>query len=280
MNGSPRLRKRSLKALFELKPLLDEINNKVEEPGYIADDPVQFMHAFTEKRDIETAGFLAATMAWGRRDIVIAKVDDLLRRMDYSPGRFVMNYSQAEYGRFQDFKHRTLKPIDVHGLILALQAIYREFGDLESFFEMCYRKGAEQNRPFLAIFNEEFFRRVHDLANRTRKHVSNPEKGSPCKRLYMLLRWAIRKNSPVDPGIWSFMPQSELLVPFDVHVARQARRYGLLSRLSNDWKAVNELTETLALMNPDDPARYDYALFGIGALGYSLPKKYQLNRLL
>ncbi len=279
MNGSPRLRKRSYDALIELKPLLDDINDRVEEPGYIADDPVQFMHAFSEKRDIETAGFLAATMAWGRRDIVIAKADDLLHRMDYSPFLFVMNYSQAEFSRFHDFKHRTLKPIDVHGLILALQSIYVEFTDLESFFAMCYKKGFEQSRPFLALFNEEFFKRADDLATRTRKHVSNPEKGSPCKRLWMFLRWAIRKNSPVDTGIWSFMPQSELLVPLDVHVARQARRYGLLRRLSNDWEAVNELTRTLALMNPDDPARYDYALFGIGALGYSLPKKFLLNRL-
>lgn len=279
MNYNPKLRKRSKKALFELKPFLDEINNRVEETGFIQNDPVQFMHAFSKKKDLEIAGFFAATMAWGRRDIVIAKVDELLKRMDYSPYEFVENYNQTEYNRFWNFKHRTFKPVDVHGMLLSLQQIYREFSDFEEFWKMCYQKGACQNRPFLALFHEEFFARSSDLAERTRKHVSNPEKGSTCKRLYMYLRWAIRKNSPVDLGIWNFMDASKLMVPFDVHVARQARRYGLISRRTNDWQTVNELTSTLATLNPADPARYDYALFGIGALGYELPKKFLLNRI-
>jgi uncharacterized protein (TIGR02757 family) len=279
MNTSTRLRKRSLKTLYELKPYLDKINCEVEETGYIENDPVRFMHAFSGKKDMEIAGFLAATMAWGRRDIVIAKVDELLERMDYSPHEFISEYTLSQFSRFKSFRHRTLKPIDIHGLIMGLQQIYSEYDDFEAFWKMCYESGLEQNRPFLAIFHEEFFRRSSDLEVRTHKHISNPEKGSTCKRLSMFLRWTIRKNSPVDTGIWSFLNPSDLLVPFDVHVARQARRYGLLSRRTNDWKSVNELTATLAILNPEDPTRYDYALFGIGALGYKLPKKFLLNRV-
>ena len=275
----PALRKRSRKALFQLKPILDKINDRVEQPDYIPLDPVQFMHAFENKKDKEIAGFLAATMAWGRRDIVVAKVDNLLQRMDYTPYNFVMNYDQQMFNRLRAFKHRTFKPIDIHGLILTLREIYRSYPDFESFWKECYKSGKEQNRPFLAIFNERFFSFSPDLAERTRKHISDPENGSPCKRLYMFLRWTIRKNSPVDPGIWTFMPPSELLIPLDVHVARQARRFGLLTRRSNDWKTVNQLTNTLSLLNPDDPARYDYALFGIGALDYELPLKYHLNKV-
>lgn len=275
----PPLRTRTRAGLLQLKPYLDEINDKVEEPGYIKDDPVQFMHAFTEKKEREIAGFLAATMAWGRRDIVIAKADELFRRMDYDPFGFVMNYSQSAFKAFHGFKHRTLKPVDLHGMILALQDIYRNYPDFEAFWAECLRKGEEQNRPFLAIFHEEFFARSSDIAERTRKHVSNPENGSTCKRLYMYLRWAVRGESPVDTGIWSFLPPSRLLVPFDVHVARQARKYGLLSRRSNDWKSVHELTARLAVMNPEDPARYDYALFGIGALNYQLPTRFILNKV-
>lgn len=275
----PALRKRSRKALFQLKPILDKINDRVEQPDYIPLDPVQFMHAFENKKDKEIAGFLAATMAWGRRDIVVSKVDNLLQRMDYTPYNFVMNYDQQMFNRLRAFKHRTFKPIDIHGLILTLREIYRSYPDFESFWKECYKSGKEQNRPFLAIFNERFFSFSPDLAERTRKHISDPENGSPCKRLYMFLRWTIRKNSPVDPGIWTFMPPSELLIPLDVHVARQARRFGLLTRRSNDWKTVNQLTNTLSLLNPDDPARYDYALFGIGALDYELPLKYHLNKV-
>ncbi len=273
------LRKRTLEGLHELKPYLDHINDQVEEPGYIESDPVQFMHAFSEKKDIEIAGFLAAMMAWGRRDIVIAKVGDLLNRMDYSPFEFVQNYDQRQYSVLNGFKHRTFKPYDIHGVISALKEIYLKFEDLEDFWEMCYRQGGESGRPFLSHFQEEFFTQSNELESRTLKHISNPEKGSTCKRLYMFLRWVIRKKSPVDIGLWNFMKPSELLIPFDVHVARQARKYGLISRRTNDWKTVNELTETLKILNPEDPARYDYALFGIGALGFELPKKFLLNRV-
>lgn len=279
MPENPSLRKRSKITLFELKPLLDHINERVEQSDYIPKDPVQFMHAFEDKRDQEIAGFLAATMAWGRRDIVVSKVNNLLQRMQYAPYDFVMNYSQADFQAFSGFKHRTFKPIDLHGLTLTLQEIFRRYPDFEAFWKECYEMGKIQNRPFLGVFHDRFFGLSPDLASRTRKHISNPEKGSPCKRLYMFLRWTIRKNSPVDPGIWNFMPPSELLIPLDVHVARQARKLGLITRRTNDWKAVNELTAMLSLLNPDDPARYDYALFGIGALNYSLPIRFHLNKV-
>lgn len=276
---SKSLRKRSPNVLQQIKPYLDEINDQVERPDYIADDPVQFVHAFTEKKDQEIAGFLAATMAWGRRDIVIAKVDDLLKRMDYDPYYFVKHYSQGDFGRFLTFKHRTFKPIDIHGILLGLKEIYCQFEDFEAFWTLCYQKSLIENRPLMALFHQKFFDGCNDLANRTRKHISNPEKGSTCKRLYMFLRWMIRKDSTVDIGIWNFIAPSELQIPFDVHVARQAKKYGLVSRKSNDWKAVNQLTQTLRVLNPDDPARYDYALFGLGALGYSLPKKFIVNKI-
>ncbi len=278
MKIRPKLRKRRHKSLLELKPYLDEINDKVEQPGYIEFDPVQFMHLYTEKKDIEIAGFLAAVMAWGRREIVISKVEDLLTRMNNRPFEFVSGYTQRDFTVLKGFKHRTFKPIDIHGIILSLQNIYREFGDFEAFWNHCRQNGIRQERPLLALFHEQFFSYSTDLEERTRKHISDPEKGSTCKRLYMYLRWTIRKNSPVDPGIWNFMDPSELLIPFDVHVARQARRYGLVSRRTNDWKTVKELTQTLSLLNPDDPARYDYALFGIGALNYQLPSRFVLNR--
>lgn len=279
MQQNPPLRKRSKDALNRLKPLLDSINNHVEQPGYIQHDPVQFMHAFSDKKDREIAGFLAATMAWGRRDIVVAKVDDLLQRMEYAPYDVVSRYHSRDFERFRGFKHRTFKPIDIHGILSALHQIYQKNEDLEAFFRKSYSDAVVQNRPFLGIFHQRFLRLTSELAARTHKHVSNPENGSPCKRLCMFLRWTIRRNSPVDPGIWSFMPASELMIPLDVHVARQGRKFGLLTRRTNDWKAVLQLTRTLRMMNPHDPARYDYALFGIGALEYSLPVKFHLNRV-
>lgn len=275
----PKLRKRSAESLLELKGYLDRINDEVETDSYIDSDPVQFMHAFTLKKDIEIAGFFAATMAWGRRDVVVHKIENLLQRMEYSPFEFISNYAQSDYSKLIGFKHRTFKPIDIHGLIFTLQKIYQAYDDFEAFWGECYKSAIRQNRPLLSIFHEQFLRMSPELAPRTKKHISNPDLGSTCKRLYMYLRWTIRKNSVVDLGIWDFMPSSELLVPFDVHVARQARRYGLVTRRSNDWKTVNELTGNLRIMNPNDPARYDFALFGIGALGYELPGRFLLNKI-
>lgn len=279
MPGSNPFRKRSLKALMELKPYLDQINAEVEVHEYIPYDPVQFLHAFENKKDIEIAGFFAAIMAWGRRDIVISKVDELLSRFDYQPHEFIMGYEPSDYSSLNGFKHRTFKPIDIHGLISGLKIIYSQFDDFETFFTYSYNIAAKENRHFLAVFRENFFKLSTDSAVRTKKHISDPEKGSTCKRLYMYLRWMIRKNSPVDLGVWNFISPADLQVPFDVHVARQSRRYGLITRKTNDLKTVNELTNTLKLMNPDDPAVYDYSLFGLGALDYTLPRRFILNKV-
>lgn len=278
----PRKRKRyrtlAKKKILELKPFLDEINDNMEVPEYIDDDPVQFMHAFEDKKDKELAGFFAATMAWGRRDIVIAKVDDLLKRMEYRPAEFVQSYSEKDFHKLKGFKHRTFKPVDIHWLTLILQTIIRKFGTFESFWSHCYDQANREGRELMAVFHQQFFSFHPEMPNRTRKHVSNTDKNSSAKRLYMYLRWCIRKNSVVDPGIMSFMDPSELKVPLDVHVARQARRLGLLSRTQNDWKSVLEVTEKMKLLDPKDPARYDYALFGIGVLGKELPEGLIINK--
>ena len=274
----PKLRKRSPDGLSEIKIYLDRINDSVEQSGYIESDPVQFVHAFEDKKDIEIAGFFAAMMAWGRRDIVIKKVEDLLQRMNYSPYEFIAQYNQEDFSSLKGFKHRTFKPIDIHGVIYALKSIYLAHENLESFWNECYLSGKRENRPALALFHERFFNSTPELMHRTRKHISNPEQGSTCKRLCMYLRWMIRKKSTVDIGIWNFMDASELQIPFDVHVARQARKFGLVSRRTDDWKTVTELTATLKIMNPHDPVRYDYALFGLGALGYTLPNRFVLNK--
>jgi uncharacterized protein (TIGR02757 family) len=277
----PRKRKKfktvSRNKLQQLKPFLDELVEKIEQPDYIHDDPVQFMHAFDKKADQELAGFFAATMAWGRRDIVNAKVENLLQRMDFKPYDFIVNYSEGDFNVFKGFKHRTFKPIDIHWLTKILQSIILKYGSFEHFWKHCSKEAKRQNRELIAVFHEQFFTFHPEMPQRTKKHVSNPEKNSSAKRLYMYLRWCIRKNSPVDPGIMDFISPSELKIPLDVHVARQARKLGLLSRKQNDWKSVLELNARLKFLDPEDPAKYDYALFGIGVLGSDIPGEYVIN---
>lgn len=251
------------KKLLALKPKLDALVDQIEQPDFIDNDPIQFMYAFEDKNDKELAGFFAAIMAWGRRDIVVNKVDDLLKRMEYKPAEFILNFSESDAEKLEGFKHRTFKPIDIYWLIKILQSILKEHQTFERFWKMCYEKSKEQNRELIAVFHDQFFDIHPETPQRTRKHISNSEKNSSCKRLYMYLRWCIRKG-PVDLNTMNFMSQSELKIPLDVHVARQARALGLLDRKQNDWKAVQELTRKLRVLDPKDPAKYDFALFGLG----------------
>ncbi|HBQ59837.1 MAG TPA: TIGR02757 family protein [Balneolaceae bacterium] len=280
----PRKRKRyrtiSNKKLLALKPFLNDLVEQIEKPDYINEDPVQFMHAFEDKNDRELAGFFAATMAWGRRDIVNAKVEDLLNRMDNRPTEFILNYSESDAPNFEGFKHRTFKPIDMHWLTKTLQSIMLKFGDFEKFWAFCHERATRENRELIAVFHEQFFTFHPEIPQRVRKHVSNPEKNSSAKRLYMYLRWVIRNDSPVDPGTMNFISPAKLKIPLDVHVARQARKLGLLSRKQNDWKAVLELTKRMQHLDPEDPAKYDYALFGIGVLGSEIPEELIINKRL
>lgn len=272
----PKLKILSKKKILELKPFLDSLITKIENPAYIDTDPIQFMHAFENKTDQEIAGFFAAIMAWGRRDIVIAKVDDLLKRMNYQPADFVLNFSESDAPLFDGFKHRTFKPIDIYWLVRSLQTIIIKYGDFEGFWASCYQQAITEHRELIAVFHHRFFELHPEIPQRTKKHISNPEKNSSAKRLYMYLRWCIR-NSEVDLGIWKFIPAAELKIPLDVHVARQARRLGLLSRTQNDWKSVVELTNKLKLLNADDPGVYDYALFGLGVFPQFIDESFIIN---
>ncbi|MFU8811981.1 MAG: TIGR02757 family protein [Balneolaceae bacterium] len=273
------LRKRSYALLLELKPHLDRLQKAVEKPSFIDDDPVQFMHAFADKRDREIAGFFAALFAWGRRDIVINKTDDLLRRMDYRPYDCVMNYSVRDRDLFSGFRHRTFKPADIDTYMRAMKQVYRTHPDFENYWETLHHNGDGSIARLLSDFKRSFTSLADPFPARAAKHISDPLGGSTAKRMAMYLRWCSRQNSPVDPGIWTFFPTSRLVVPFDVHVARQARRYGLLARKTNDWRAVEELQKSLLLLDSDDPSRYDYALFALGAMEYELPPRFLLNRV-
>lgn len=277
MSQKKKLKVLSAKKILQLKPFLDKLVLETEVPSFIDNDPVQFMHAFEDKNDRELAGFFAAIMAWGRRDIVNAKVEELLKRMQYSPASFIVNFTEADAAALHGFKHRTFNASDMYWMVKILQAILVQFKTFEAFWEFCHRLATGSGRELMAVFHEQFFLMQPHCPARVRKHIGNPEKNSSAKRLYMYLRWCLRKNSPVDPGTMSFMRPSFLKIPLDVHVACQARTLGLLSRLQNDWKTVIELTENLRLLNPDDPAKYDFALFGLGILGHEIPREFIVN---
>lgn len=248
--------------------LIEFLNAKVEEynqPSFIQEDPVSIPHLFTKKQDIEIAGFFAAIFSWGKRSTIIDKSKELLRRMDNAPHDFILNANHQELKGLEGFKHRTFRDDDLYYFIEFLQHHYSKSDTLESAFTKSVGKKDLTVENGLIGFKEYFFSEEH--LRRTEKHISSPQQNSTCKRLNMFLRWMVRKDDKgVDFGIWNSIFPSQLVCPVDVHVARVAKRFQLLKRKQVDWQASIELTEYLRQLDPKDPVKYDFALFGLGIM--------------
>jgi uncharacterized protein (TIGR02757 family) len=248
--------------ISDLKAFLDEKVIKYNQPFFIKTDPIQVPKRFSEKENIEIAAFLTATIAWGNRLSIINNATKLVALMENQPYDFVLNSSNADLKKLEHFVHRTFNGNDCIYFIRSLKNIYQNHNGLQSVFETGFKKD-NKVKSALAGFYKTFF---EISGERSRKHISNVEKGSSAKRLNMFLRWMVRGDkSKVDFGLWRGIPQSALLLPLDVHTGNVARKLGLLKRKSNDWKAVEEVTLALRKFDPDDPIKYDFALFGLGA---------------
>lgn len=247
---------------IELKTILDEMVDKYNRPGFIDLDPIGIPHSYTKKQDVEITGFWTSILAWGQRVTIINKATELFALMDNAPHDFIVNHKESDRKRFADFKHRTFNYTDTLYFLEFLQNHYTSHNSLEdAFLEDGKFQSVEQS---LIKFRDYFF--DHPYApSRTTKHIASPARKSTCKRLNMYLRWMVRKDSKgVDFGIWNKIPSSDLMMPFDVHVERVGRHFGLIKRKQRDWKTVIELTSNLKKFDPSDPVKYDFALFGMG----------------
>ena len=258
-----------------LKAIGDFLEEKVahyNNQAFIVDDPVALPHAFTKRQDIEIVGLFAALMARGQRKTILNKGYELLERMDHEPHRFVIGHQPHDLAVFDDFVHRTLLPTDVKGLLGFLQQHYQAYNTMEALFLPADDEGA-YDQPLLEQGLINFHKSLShysDMPARSLKHIATPEKRSACKRLNMFLRWMVRADDKgVDFGLWERIPSSALFAPLDVHVARVARHLGLLKRKQTDWYAVKALTASLRALDPVDPVKYDFALFGLGVEGFA-----------
>ncbi len=239
---------------------LEEKVIQYQEPSFIDSDPLQIPYLFNQKEDIEISAFLTATISWGNRKSILKSAHSLMDLMDHSPYDFILNAQQSDYDALHHFKHRTFNGIDAIGFCKALKNIYLHHDGLENAFLTQSNKPLQEN---ISLFKTIFFSIPHE--QRTTKHVSDPLKGSAAKRLNMFLRWMVRNpREKVDFGIWQKISPSELSCPLDVHSGRVARKLGLLKRTQNDAKAVIELDQSLRDLDPIDPVKYDFALFGLG----------------
>ncbi|UOE37622.1 TIGR02757 family protein [Chryseobacterium oryzae] len=247
--------------LLELKEFLDEKADIYNSPDFIFDDPVQIPHRFQLKQDIEITAFLAATIAWGNRKSIIKSAEKMLEIMGDSPYDFVINHTERDLDFIKDKNiHRTFNGEDFSYFIKQFQKIYIHHKSLEELFLLNQEEYNFQHS--IERFRKDF---LGLEKHRTHKHVSSPYKNSSSKRIMMFLRWMVRKdNRGVDFGIWKKIDQRFLSIPLDVHTGNISRKLELISRKQNDWKTVLELDEVVRKLDAEDPAKYDFALFGLG----------------
>ena len=244
-----------------LKEFLDNKVKEYNRPEFIKDDPISIPHLFTQKQDIEIAGFFASVFAWGNRTTIINKSKELLQRMNNSPYAFIKDHTAKDLRCLRGFTHRTFNEDDLYYFVESLHHHYSSYDSLETAFFPARDYGVEQG---LLHFKNYFFSIDH--LKRTEKHISSPLQKSTCKRLNMFLRWMVRNDDRVDFGLWKTISPSQLICPIDVHVARVAKKLGLIKRKQVDWLTARELTGALSQLDKNDPVKYDFALFNLGVI--------------
>lgn len=246
----------------EIKNTLDKYYKQFNCIEFIENDPISIPHKFSKKEDIEIAGFLSASLAWGNRKAIIKSCRQLISWMDNSPYDFIINSAENDLTPFGNFKYRTFNGTDCVFFLKSLKNIYSNHKGLENVFTNGYTKNSSI-KDAIVYFRDIFFEIL--FPERTQKHIANPLKNSAAKRINMFLRWMVRKDeNEVDFGIWKNIKTRDLMLPLDVHTGTISREFSLLQRKQNDWKALEELMKTLREFDAKDPVKYDFALFGIG----------------
>jgi uncharacterized protein (TIGR02757 family) len=249
----------------QLKDYLDAKAAYYNQPAFIGEDPISIPHRYSQLQDIEISGLFAAILAWGNRTTIINKCTELMELFDNSPYDFIRNHEARDRMRFMNFKHRTFNGLDLLYFVEFLQHYYSNVTSLEFAFSGHLDESDTDVEKAIAGFHKIFFALEHP--ERTRKHISTPARNSACKRLNMFLRWMVRKDtSGVDFGMWHHISPSQLVCPMDVHVSRVATRLGLIRNADPTWATAIELTERLRELDPEDPVKYDFALFGLGVV--------------
>jgi uncharacterized protein (TIGR02757 family) len=238
----------------DLKAFLEEWSEKINIPGFIENDPVQFPRKYKNLSDIEIVTFLVSTITWGNRKMILKSADRMLGIMGVSPTDYIMSEGYLSLGTKNI--HRTFFEPDMAYICRGLNYLFKRYNSIQDVFigEINLWEGIRKFRKIIADANN----------NQDSRHISNPESGSACKRLHLALRWLVRNDGIVDLGVWNTISPKELFIPLDVHVGRVSRELKLLERKQNDRKSVEQLTSILKDLCPEDPVKYDFALFGIG----------------
>ncbi len=261
-----------------LTPLLEAFYHQHPHIERIKDDPVELPHRYTDPKEIEIVGWLAAALAYGRVDLFKAAVEKLLTLMEGGPYAYLARFDpDRERPRFQGIYYRLNTTDDLFCFIYLMSQVVQRFGSVGQLFQSLYREEEEDLGPTLSRFIAAVFsvdplpvygkRGKREIPDGLRQLLSSPSQGSACKRMNLYLRWMVRSNDGVDFGLWKEIPPAKLIIPLDTHIIRIARYLGLTKRKSPDWKMAKEITQSLKAFDPADPLKYDFGLCHLGISG-------------
>ena len=257
---------------YRLKNIFDGIYAQYHHPRYLGLDPLICVRQFNDRNSREAAGLLAASLAYGRVEIIVRNINHIINIMNGDPIGFINNTSYKQKLKLLNkFKHRFNDGQDIAALLESIKIIIKKHGSLENCFCRCMDDNDNQFKNALTSFTGIIKNKGRAFCGERASFeylIPSPDKGSACKRIAMYLRWMIREDDGIDLGVWKTVSPSCLIIPVDTHVAKIARGYGLTNRKSADWKMAEEITARLREFDPDDPVRYDFSMCHSGMVDF------------
>ncbi|UER67693.1 TIGR02757 family protein [Borrelia sp. BU AG58] len=242
--------------------ILEFIYNRYNKREFIHPDPLEFLYQYSEIEDIELVGLVSSSLALGRVEKILEAINRILRPLGTKPSKSLKYFTKDELNIvYEDFVYRFFKTEDIVNLIMAIKEIQSKYSTIENLFYNIYKKNGnfisslDNLISYMEKINEEPFGLL----------LPKPSKGSACKRLFLFLRWMIRKDD-VDLGTWSRFSPSDLIVPMDTHMTDISfKLFNLKHSKSVNLKKAIEVTKYFSKSNKNDPVKYDFSLtrFGI-----------------
>ncbi len=234
----------------------------------IEPDPLQFLHMFSEPKDIEAIGFLSSVFAYGNVKQINNTMNRLLKITGNSPYHFILDFNiKKDSDRFNNLKHRFYSATDIIRLFELLKDAYLKFSSLNNLFSFAFNTN-EKNvkngiKGFSNFFKKNYTNKFGEPTRGFTFMFPVPDKNSACKRMNLFLRWMVRKDE-LDLGIWNGILTKQLIIPVDTHIAKISRKLKLTNRKNVSWLMAEEITSELMKFDPEDPVKYDFALCHIG----------------
>jgi uncharacterized protein (TIGR02757 family) len=261
-----------------LKTALDRLYDSFNAPDS-AFDPVQVVRRYARVEDREIIGFIASAVAFGRVASVVHSTNAICDVLGERPARFLARFDpQVQGGPLRPLVHRWTRGDDFVALLWILRTFIREFGSLEQTFAAGMGDEDVDVGPAIERFSERAravdLRPVYGRGGFTPTPArpgpyyffSRPSSGSACKRMNLYLRWMSRTDG-VDPGGWTAVPPSKLVIPLDTHIIRVGKCLKLTKYQSPGWKMAADITASLRKLDPVDPVKYDFSLCHLGMSG-------------